>query len=411
MTPAALSFSADSLVHEIVHIERIADEEEGLLQVYLIEIKRVTVALIQAMARALRNRAGNFLLVLTTDYEELDFVLMELTQPESKRARFGALQAYLRPRTLTVDRRDPSSVDLRVLRRFSYTEADADYQIQKLLSAYNTAEWSEPFFNNRALFSDYYLTNRLKDTLEWNESLDAAYRALQQLYAGVREKVWRKNEATVRAQLLEPVLRALGFDLRPGKSSASDAVEPDYYLLATDHPPVISSSHGEKSLPLTEQGDFSPSLEMTNGAVAYCDAYVWDRNLDGPEARDLETPEENPGALVVSLLQKEGAPGWAIVTNGKLWRLYSARAHSRATNYYEIDLEEALASPDPQFAFRYFWLMFRAQAFVAKPQSFLNRLLEESALYAKELEERLKERVFEEIFVVFPNILNSREGG
>jgi hypothetical protein len=52
-----------------------------------------------------------------------------------------------------------------------------------------------------------------------------------------------------------------------------------------------------------------------------------------------------------------------ITTNGKTWQLYSARSHSRATNYYEIDLEEASASPGPQFAFRYFWLMFRAAAF------------------------------------------------
>ena len=96
-----------------------------------------------------------------------------------------------------------------------------------------------------------------------------------------------------------------------------------------------------------------------------------------------------------------------MVTSGKLWRLYSARAHSRATNYYEIDLEETLASPDPGQAFRYFWLFFRASSFALTPlpgrgeSSFLDRLLDESARYAKALGERLKERVFDDVFPDF----------
>ena len=67
------------------------------------------------------------------------------------------------PRILTVNRRNPSQVQLRVLRRFTYTELDSDAQYDKLLSAYAVAEWSEPLFNNRALFSDYYLNERLPE--------------------------------------------------------------------------------------------------------------------------------------------------------------------------------------------------------------------------------------------------------
>src|ERR1019366_5412472 len=81
--------------------------------------------------------------------------------------------------------------------------------------------------------------------------------------------------------------------------------------------------------------------------MAACLAYVWGRSLDGKdEKRDPQTPDENPSFKVVSLLESGKAP-WAVMTNGKIWRLYSAKAHSRATNYYEIDLEEALASDDP----------------------------------------------------------------
>lgn len=101
-----------------------------------------------------------------------------------------------------------------------------------------------------------------------------------------------------------------------------------------------------------------------------------------------------------------------VVTNGRLWRLYARQTHSRATNYYELDAEELLADTgvpvaDPGEAFRYFWLLFRRQAFEKRSTqrdgkavelSLLDRLLLESEDYAKELGSRLKERVFEQVF-------------
>ena len=97
---------------------------------------------------------------------------------------------------------------------------------------------------------------------------------------------------------------------------------------------------------------------------------------------------------------------------GILWRLYAAKAHSRATNYYEINLQETLAL-DPskrEEAFRYFWLFFRAAAFIptervvegeTRELNLLDELLLQSDLHARELGERLKNRVFEEIFPYF----------
>jgi len=134
--------------------------------------------------------------------------------------------------------------------------------------------------------------------------------------------------------------------------------------------------------------------------------------LDGKDdRRDKETPEENPGAAVVTLLEK-GETSWVVVTNGRLWRLYSQRTHARATNYYEIDLDEVLSQSGPHApeiaeSFRYFWLMFRSDAFEPfevehegkkRLLSLLDQLLLYSEDYAKELGERLKERIFEDIF-------------
>ena len=378
---AAMGITAASLERQIKHIERVAIHNDGAepLDVYLIELTSVTVAATLGLARALRNRAGNYLLAVTDDYERIDFVLLQRSLPVPAASPMAKRQVAVRPRTLTVNRRNPSQVQLRVLRRFTYTEADADAQYEKLLSAYTVAEWSEPMYNNRALFSDYYLNERLPELGEWRERPEDAYHRLRSLLDASRQPGGARAQGTTVKSLVESVLRTLGFRL----AAASGGEGPDYRLYGTDD--------SEKP-------------------IATCLAYPWNRYLDGrDENRDAESPDDNPGARVVAVLESGETP-WAIVTNGKLWRLYSARTHSRSTNYYEIDLEETLAMADPNMAFRYFWLFFRLNAFLTKDviqngrsqeACFLDNLLEESESYAKRLGERLKERVFEEVFPHF----------
>ena len=378
---AAMGITAASFERQIKHIERVAVHGDGAepLDVYLIELTSVTVAATQGLARALRNRAGNYLLALTDDYERIDFVLLQRSLPGPTTSPMVTRQVSVRPRILTVHRRNPDPVQLRVLRRFTYTEADSDAQYDKLLSAYTVAEWSEPLYNNRALFSDYYLNERLPELDEWKERPEDVYHRLRGFLAAARPPGDTGNEGTTVQPLVERALEALGFRM----AAASGGEGPDYRLYDPNNP---------------------------GKPVALCLAYAWNRYLDGrDETRDAHTPGENPGARVVTVLESGEAP-WAIVTNGKLWRLYSARTHSRSTNYYEIDLEETLAMADPNRAFRYFWLSFRLNAFVAKEVqrdgqtrelSFLDRLLDESESYAKGLGERLKERVFEEVFPHF----------
>jgi hypothetical protein len=405
---AAMNLTSDALTTNIKHIERIASQDGGLFEVYLFELTSVTVAATQAIVRAFRNRPGDYLLVLTHDYERLDFVLVErYTQPLPPGADqpipgIGARTTVgVRPRVLTVQRRDPGPVALRVLRRFTFTESDTFAQYDKLISVYAVAEWSKPYFNNRALFSDYYLTERLARDPADAAPMTRAYRDLRNLYTDARTTIANQPEAVMRAALFEPVLRLLGFTVSPVAPVAGDEIAPDYRLFAAG----------------TESVAAHP--------LALCLAYPWNRSLDGKtdEQRDLRRPDDNPGASVVTLLDR-GEADWAIVTNGKLWRLYSAHAHSRATNYYEIDLEETLALPPEhrEAAFSSFWRLFRADAFVPTDHvvdgehrllCFLDWLLSESERYARRLGERLKERVFEEIFPHFARgfILAARTRG
>jgi len=386
-TPGNLGITAEGVLRQINRIELIADQD-GLLQVYLFEMKSVTVTVTRGLARSFRNRTGNYLLVLTDDFEQVDFVLIEKYLPQKKPTTklVGQPHVGVRPRSLTVNRRKPDAVHLRVLRRFTYTESDPISQYDKLVSAYAIANWSEQFFNNRALFSDHYLMNRVPDLPEWKHDSKPAYRKLHELYKDVASQVVGKGESVLHDNLVLPSLNALGFKVEKAGKSKSDKPGPDYTLYTQ------KTHHTQLSM---------------------CLVYPWMRYLDGKDyKRDLERKDENPGQKVVSLLEAENAPDWAIVTNGKIWRLYSKRTHAKATNYYEIDLEEILSqggqhAGGPGDAFRYFWLIFRSEAFILESSnvegeerqlSFLDRLLTESDTYAKELGERLKERVFEDVF-------------
>jgi hypothetical protein len=383
-TPANLGITPETIQRQIKRIERIADQQ-GLLSVYLIEMTSVTVAGIQGIIRPLRNRAGQYLFLLTSDYEQIDFVLLQRVTPEGEGKGLTQKQVGVRPRVLTVDRRNPEAVALRVLRRFSYTEVDPFAQFDKLVSAFGVAEWSEPLFNNRALFSDYYLKFRLPDDPAWKDDPKPAYQKFLTLFAKAPRRWGGRSIKEASEELLEPAFLLLGFGLKRDPRDSEGSPSPHYHLYRPEN--------------------------KNPESLAVCLTYPWGRSLDGKdEARDKDKPNENPGQIVVSLLEKGEAP-WAIVTNGKYWRLYSAKAHSRAMNYYEIDLEETLfAAADPSEIFRYFWLLFRREAFEAREvlkegekqkASFLDLLFEGSEEYARELGERLKERVFEEIFPHF----------
>ena len=381
-TAASLGIT-EAVGRPIRRIELIADRD--LLQVYLVELTSVTIAATRALVRSFRDRGGDFLFVFTSaDFSRLDFVFLDRLAENFSSTTIASATVAVRARTLTVDRRNPSTIGLRVLRRFTWTEPDRFAQADKIRSAYAVAEWSEEegLFNNRALFSDHYLKSRLRDDEVWRDDGSAgAFRALRDLLVA-RSTSGNTDEGSLRASFFEPVLKILGFFPRAVRRDPQDVELADFELL--------QSEGSEKPL-------------------AFCLTYPWMRYLDGKDsARDTETPDENPGAVVVSLLQNGDAP-WVVVTNGKLWRLYSKRTHSRATSYFEVDLEEVVAeatraSTDP---FRYFWLLFRRQAFQEvtftregreETVPFLDRLLLESEDYAKDLGERLKERVFDRVF-------------
>ena len=82
---AAMGFTSDTLKSAITHIERLASQDARMFEVYLFELKSVTIAATQGIVRAFRNRPGDYLLVLTDDYQRLDFVLVQRYRTELPR--------------------------------------------------------------------------------------------------------------------------------------------------------------------------------------------------------------------------------------------------------------------------------------------------------------------------------------
>ncbi len=388
----------EAVQQRIRRVELLSDNER-FLQVYLFEMQSVTVADIKAISRAFRDKAGNYLLVFTSDYDFLDFILLDRFGESLSPTAISVAVPALQPRRFTVDRRRPTPVHLRVLRRFTWTETDPFSQFDKLRFAYDLAYWSEVYFNNRGLFSDYYLRERLPaadgEFSEWREDPKPSYLRLRAVYEKATERFAGKKRSELISLLYEPLLKELGFC------------------------PKAQSSE-EAGLHIRLEDPASGKL------LGICLPYPWARELDRKDdAHDTETPDATPTFAVVDLLASQKAP-WLILTNGKLWRLYSQQAHSRATNYYEIDLEDVLSrqgfQQDIQDAFRYFWLLFRMQAFLPvdrdwqgkrQPLSTLDRLLLGSEDYAKELGESLKARVFTQVFPVIAEgfIANMRQRG
>ncbi|MFD3163859.1 Eco57I restriction-modification methylase domain-containing protein, partial [Herpetosiphon sp. NSE202] len=365
---AQIGLSSPDLRHEIRHVELLAtDPHDQEIKIYLLEVRSLTAALRNAIARAFRDRPELALFILTKDYETFEFVLLlrELAQTAQ---RGTPIRQIVRPVPLTIKRTSVTDAELRVLKRFTMSEPDALYQWDKLRSAFVLAEWSEEYFNNRALFSDYYLKQRLTDpklNREWADDVLPIGRKINPLLKTARKQLTNQPLANIQKQFYTPILSELGFVAQP----------------VADAPAYRYDLH----------------LPKSSTPVAAFFGYVWNRNLDDQDTqRDSATPAIIPGAEVVSTLEAGTVP-WVIVSNGKYWRLYSTTASNKATNYYEVDLEEAFGAQDALDALKYWWLFFRAAAF----SGFLDRMLKQSAEYAKGLGERLKDRVFTEIFPQF----------
>ena len=240
----------------------------------------------------------------------------------------------------------------------------------------------------------------------------AAFDAVRLLWQKARRYGEAWNEAQTEDEFVKPVLAVLGWSYIPQvKNSRSGRINrPDYALFADETTKNAAYPH---------QGDDDPFYSRS---LAIAEAKYWGRPLSRKDAngRDTWKTDNNPSHQMVSYLVGTRCP-WGILTNGPIWRLYSREVSSTASEFYEVDLDAIFGEdapshvgaglpfaaanhtpphkPAPTDAFRRWWLFFRRAAFTPDSQgrTFVRRIHEGSATYAKRVSDKLKELVFDEV--------------
>jgi hypothetical protein len=271
--------------------------------------------------------------------------------------------------------------------------------------------------DNRGLFSDYYLEGdgedggrfaSREDVVALQEEADETFEDLRELYQERRSELEGANERQTEKRFLEPVLERLGWASQPQVSTQNlgQRSRPDYALF---------TSKKIRSDAVAQHGADGDGLYSR--AAAFGEAKRWGRPLDRGGGTDMaEAMSEGdplskgtPALQVVGYFVTSGLD-WGILTNGARWRIYYAGAPSRMDTFYEVNLEHIfrLAGGDEseqeeaRKAFLKFYALFRAEAFAPSPLSgepFIEDVLEASDTFGAELEEGLKSRIYDDVFL------------
>ena len=240
----------------------------------------------------------------------------------------------------------------------------------------------ESAYNNRSAFSSYYLEKVI--TKQASDTLESVYKQIKQRYISIAGFAENLNEAQTEERFIRPVLEILGhaFEVQPTLNTAQGAKRPDYAFFAGQQ--ALESAHSHVNTNV-----------FFNTVTAIGDAKAWGRNLD----KKLTGPGDpfsnsNPNYQIDFYL-REAEVKWAILTNGKLWRLYHRDTSYKLDSFYEVNLEKILVDGDVE-AFHYFYDFFRSDAFVpdASGRSFLDDVLAGSVRYTVTVSDDLEDKIY-----------------
>jgi type II restriction/modification system DNA methylase subunit YeeA len=254
---------------------------------------------------------------------------------------------------------------------------------------------------NRDLFSNYYLDEHLPETEEWDEvsdeELQQAYDDIIDLWEREKETAPKRNESQLEEKFIRPMFRKLGIPFEVEESTSRTQRRPDYGFFETEEAARDAFQRRD------EGSDFYKN------SVAVADAKRWGRPLDTRGSGEHERDFENPSYQIHVYLQETPAR-WAVLTDGKKWRLYYGPTSHRLDSYYEVDLPTILESGDLE-DFKYFYLFFRHEAFLEDTggDSFLDDVYGESNVFAQELGEDLQDNIYEAIKVLSEGFLQYPE--
>lgn len=258
------------------------------------------------------------------------------------------------------------------------------------------------------LFTKDFLEQGIRDTAEWGSIAQGdAENLLVTLRARIGAAFGRRslNEAVTEQEVILPILQALGWEAVLPQQTTSRRRRtdvPDFLLFA-------SQDDKDKALGETNESD------RYQHGILISESKRWERPLDRTDGSAEEQAEGTPSTQILRYLSRAEAVSnrrirWAILTNGRVWRLYWQGARSRSEEFFEIDLAACLgldaSGPDGELGAEWaklFLALFRPQAFVPRPEdvegrSFLVLAHEESRRWEIRVSQELGGVVLGEVF-------------
>jgi hypothetical protein len=130
LTPESIGLSGDSAA-AIRSLEVMAEDSEGFLRVVFGQLRSLTAKSRNDLARVLGRANVDHLLILTSDFETIEFVLLDKRRRDS-RAPGDSQRIQVVPLSIAVARKFVGSKELRAIRRLTWTGRDGLEQFDKL---------------------------------------------------------------------------------------------------------------------------------------------------------------------------------------------------------------------------------------------------------------------------------------
>lgn len=229
-------------------------------------------------------------------------------------------------------------------------------------------------------FSRQSLDEAVPETDHWDCDRDArdAFDALAGRYGEAADRLGGDTEAELRDVWIDEVLDVLGYDVLREPPVPRGRGHVDYALFES----------ADDRRRARRCGDAEATF---HDALGILETERWGADLDRADAGG---PSTNASTRVRHHLDRTPDDvRWAILTDGRTWRLYGDRAHGTRV-HYEVDLVDLLEAGDLA-AFKYFYVFFRPAALRgAVGDAFLDRVRAASETCAERLGTALQDSAF-----------------
>jgi hypothetical protein len=251
---------------------------------------------------------------------------------------------------------------------------------------------------NKNLFSVHFLFKILPTKKEWGEDkkIKDVFEKIKKLYAEQKKLLDKYKESQLEDHFIKPIFGYLGHYFEIQETTHETGKQPDYAFFPDDK--TRREAHSNKG-----------KISFYTKAVAVGDAKSWELPLDKKTMGGASFDKQNPSFQIDTYL-RDTEPKWAILTNGRYWRIYFEETSYKLNSYFEVDLVDIINRDDLE-SFKYFYFFFGLEAFLIdeKGRNFLDQVYEGSVNYARELGENLQENVYNALKILAEGFLNLAE--